>query len=301
MAVFARADLQGYSAGRFESLLAKALGQREQAQTGTVAMLGMFVLLHQACHRDGCGRADGSAPVDQALWCPFHVRLVRGRHVRGHGAKAAGPAVADMAGDALGTVEQFDRARGDARLQDLAHQGVRNAIAMLLDFHVIVDVDRDGLEVRDLITLHRQGLQCRRIELGKGAGAAARQFLERAFVESLEQGEDRAVDVVERGEFLVPQARHDPAFNDLDSGLDLAFVLWRVWPRRQDRCPIVAGEIEHGVIGARLVTVRVGDHGARIIGHDQLGRPAEISQCLHRRLDPVNHRFPRRGTGEGIA
>jgi len=63
----------------------------------------------------------------------------------------------------------------------------------------------------------------------------------------------------------------------------------------------MTGEVEHGVVGARLVTVRLGDQGARIVGHDQCRHATIKRQGAHRRVEPVGHRFTFGGAGERIA
>jgi hypothetical protein len=45
-----------------------------------------------------------------------------------------------MCGNALAAVENFDRARGDARPNLLAQQLVRRRVVMLLDLDVVVEV-----------------------------------------------------------------------------------------------------------------------------------------------------------------
>ena len=90
---------------------------------------------------------------------------------------------------------------------------------MLLDLDVVVDVNLDGLEVRHLIGLRRQGQQGRRVECSEGACTAARQLLERVLIELREQRRDRLVHFVYARKPLMAQARHDPAFDDLDRRL----------------------------------------------------------------------------------
>ena len=149
-------------------------------------MLWMFAFFEQTRNGNGGDRTNGFTPVDQPLRSPFHVRPVRSGHVRRHSAEVAGPAVIGMAGDALSTVKDFNRKRGDACLDHLTDPGVRDAIAMLVHFNVVVDMNRDHLEMGHLIALHRQRLQRRRIEFREGAGAAARQLLEWTLIEPLE-------------------------------------------------------------------------------------------------------------------
>jgi len=225
VAVLAGADLQGQHAGRLEARLAVALRQRQQAQAGAVAVLGMAVLGHQARHRLGRRRADARAPVDQARGRPFHLGAVRRRHVRGRRRKAALPAVARVAGDALAAMHELDHGRRQARLKLLPDQRVRHAVAVALDLDVVVDVHPDGLERRHLVALQRQRHQGRRIDLGEGAGAAAGQFLERLVVEAREQRRHSLINLVHAGEALVAQARHDPTLDDLHRRFGLGLIV----------------------------------------------------------------------------
>jgi hypothetical protein len=86
---------------------------------------------------------------------------------------------------------------------------------------------------------------------------------------------------VHRLETLMAQSRHDPAFNDLDRNFDLGFVLRPPRPGREHRGTVVTREVEHSVVGARLITVGVGNQGPRIIWDDQFGDTANETQCAH--------------------
>ncbi len=102
-------------------------------------------------------------------------------------------------------------------------------------------------------------------------------------------------------ETLMAQPRHDPAFNYLDRDFDLSFVLRPPRPGREHRGAVMAREVEHGVVGARLIAVRIGNQGTRVIGHDQVGATTYKAQGAHHRADPIDHRLARRGAGEGVA
>ncbi len=183
----------------------------------------MLILFEQAAHDGTSSAADLLAPVDQPLRRPFEVSAVRGGHVLGHGREAAGGR-AQVGRNALAAMQQLDGMRGDAGVQRLADQRVRHAIAMLVDLDVVVDVNLDGAELRDLIGDRRQRAQRRGVQCSEGAGAAARQLLEGAVIQRGQQRGNRAIYRVHRLEPLMAQSRHDPAFNDLDCNLDLGFL-----------------------------------------------------------------------------
>jgi hypothetical protein len=107
----------------------------------------------------------------------------------------------------------------------------------------------------------------RRIQFRKGTGAAAGQLVEWACIEPFQQWLDRLVDFVHGRERVMPQSRHHPAFHHLHGRLDLGFILRRM-ACRQHRRAVMAREIEHRIVGARLVAVRIRDHGAWFVGYD---------------------------------
>ncbi len=72
-------------------------------------------------------------------------------------------------------------------------------------------------------------------------------------------------------------------------------------PSRQDRGAVVAREVEHGVVAARLIAVGIRDHGLRIIGHDELRDATDEGKRTRRRFNPVGHCLARRGAGIGVA
>lgn len=131
-------------------------------------------------------------------------------------------------------MQQFDSAGCDARVELETDQRVRHAVAVFVDLDVIVDVNRHCLEARELVGLCRQRLQCRRVQLGECAGATSRQLLERPLIQVLEQRADRLIDRVDRLKPVMTQARHDPAFDDLDRNLYLWFVLRTIYARRKE-------------------------------------------------------------------
>ena len=69
-------------------------------------------------------------------------------HVFGRGGKAAPARIPGVAGNALPTVENFQRGAGHPHFQRLAHQRVWDAVAVALKLDVVVDVDFDRLEHR---------------------------------------------------------------------------------------------------------------------------------------------------------
>ena len=130
--------------------------------------------------------------------------------------------------------------------------------------------------------------------------AAAVELLERALVQVLKQLGNRLIERMQAEELLVAQPRHDPAFDDLHRHLGLGFVLRLTRPRRQHHRVVMPGTLQRGAVQARLVAIRMGDQGARVVRHDHLADPAKVAERLAQRGQPVHLGFTRRGAGIGV-
>lgn len=107
---------------------------------------------------------------------------VCGRHVFDDGRIAARAVIAGVARDTATTMQEFDSASGDARIELESDQSVRHAVAVFVDLDVVVNVNGHRLEARQFIGLGWQRLQCRRVQFCECACATSRQLLERALV-----------------------------------------------------------------------------------------------------------------------
>ena len=85
----------------------------------------------------------------------------------------------------------------------------------------------------------------------------------------------------------LPQARQDPAPDDLDPDFDLGFVARLIGPRRNDGGAVMAGEIGIGPVDHRLVKAGLGDAGLQIVADRLPGDAAEIGEGADMRGDPV--------------
>ena len=80
-----------------------------------------------------------------------------------------------MGGDPLAVVETFDRGGGDAHLDLLLHQAVRDAVVVAVDVDVVVDVDDRRLPLGEFVARGRQRLHRRAVDGLEGALARARR------------------------------------------------------------------------------------------------------------------------------
>lgn len=136
---------------------------------------------------------------------------MRRRQVLHHRGEAALVGAAGVRCHPLAAMQQLHPASRQPRLQHLADQGLRHAVAVAIDLHVLVDVHPHRLVAGVLPGLGRQRLQRRRVQLGKRIRAAAGQLLERLGIELRQQRLDGVVDVVHALEAVVTNPHQNPA------------------------------------------------------------------------------------------
>src|SRR5438876_2258655 len=102
VAVGARVDRAGAGAGGLEPLGAVALGQAQDPEARTIALLGMRAIRENRLDQRGGVRADGVGPVDEARGRPFEVVLMG---LRGIGGVLAAGGPPRMRGDALAAMK----------------------------------------------------------------------------------------------------------------------------------------------------------------------------------------------------
>ena len=130
-----------------------------------------------------------------------------------------------MGSNALAAVQDFDRARGDARPNRLAQQMVRHRVIVLLDLDVVVEPNRAFLPLGKNVGLGRQRPQRRAFQLIEQRATARTEVTRDAVIELRDQLGDGRVQRREREELSVAQLGDDKASRDLDSNLDLGFPL----------------------------------------------------------------------------
>ena len=115
--------------------------QVHDAQTGTMALLGMGFVGHNFFDELSRERTDGLSPADDARGAPFKMFLVGQRHVFGDGGAAVGDPAAGVRGDALAFEKDFNGSAGEPDFDELAGVAERDTVIVLIDFDVVVDID----------------------------------------------------------------------------------------------------------------------------------------------------------------
>src|SRR5436853_350777 len=111
------------------------------------------------------GGARRLRPADEARGRPLGVRPMRVRHVGGLGGVLAAAPASAMRGDAPAFEKQFDRGGGEADLDPLMHELVGDAVVVVLDEDVVVDVHAGVAPLGEFIPTGREWAEQRTIEL----------------------------------------------------------------------------------------------------------------------------------------
>ena len=171
---------------------------------------------------------------------------------------------------------------------------------MTADFNVIVDVHAAFVERGDLVAASRQRPQQGLVQPLEPLAPVTLKLLERTLVQLRDQPSNRAVQFSQAVKALMAQPRQHPTFDDLHPHLDLRLILRLAWPRRQHGRRVVVHEVLRGAAQHRLVAVGPGDQRSRVVGHQQLGYPADKLQRIAQAADPVRRRLSARRAGERV-
>ena len=86
-------------------------------------------------------RTDCRCPSHETFGCPFQITLMRLGPMRIVGGMATDLRAARMTGNTLTAVKDLDGHRRITHIELAMEQSVRNAVVVLFDFNVVIDVD----------------------------------------------------------------------------------------------------------------------------------------------------------------
>jgi len=194
-----------------ESFRAVAFAEAEDAEAGSVAVLGVGSAVHDVldeCRSAGPGLL---GPTDEARGAPLEMGLVGLGPVAGISAEPALTEAAYMGGDAATVVEDLDAAGGDTNLDRPADELVGDAVEMPQGLDVVVDIGPRRTTLGDLERSRRQSLQCRSLEGLELRAPASLELLKRAVVQNVQETADLDVELGQTEERVVAQRRQDPS------------------------------------------------------------------------------------------
>src|SRR5436190_2996370 len=120
--------------------------------------------------------------------------------VLGNGRSAIGHMAACMAGHAHTAMEDLYSRGSGAYLYVLLGELIRHAVPVMIEFHVVIDVDAMALPIAILIALCGQGAQHRFVQQFKLASARTLTLAEWPFIQPDEQLRNRFVEFSQREE-----------------------------------------------------------------------------------------------------
>jgi hypothetical protein len=172
-------------------------------------------------------------------------------------------------GHAAGFEKHLDDPRGDPGLHRGVDQGVGDAVVVVLDLDMVIDVDGAILPGRELVATRREGPERRAVQALEEIPARDPEVAQRPVVELLEQLPDGGVQLGQVEEAPVPQGGQDPALDHEHGRLDLRLVPGAAHAGRHDRGPVEGRALLVRAIDHRLVAAGRGDGAAQVIYHRQ--------------------------------
>src|SRR5258705_11609934 len=243
------ADFDGGVRRRLETSGAIRAGQPNDPQTGAKALFWMRPMLQDQLTERHRRRSDQARVGADALDRPAAVPPMAERHVFRYRRVFVFAAHAHVGGDPLALEEDFDRPRGQPRVDLGAGEAMGDAIVMSGDLDVIVDTDAAHPPFGELVRFARKGLQRRTIDLFKQLPARYAEPPDRAlFVEMRHQLTDRRVDLRQAVKSSMAQPPEKPSLNDEHRLLDFCFIPRTSRPSWQSssgsgRCPFATSRM----------------------------------------------------------
>src|SRR5260370_5660608 len=132
------------------------------------------------------------------------MALMRLGRVLGNGGGAIGHRAACMTGHAHTAMEDLYSRGSGAHLYRLLGELIRHAVPVMIEVHVVIDVDAMGLPIAVLVALSGQGAQRRFIKQFKLASARALTLAEWPVIQPDEQLRNRLIEISQREELPLP-------------------------------------------------------------------------------------------------
>lgn len=298
---FVKADAgrPGPGAGGLEALRAVALGQSEEAQAGTVGLLRMDPR-GQECLDDLSRLVPNRlGPTGEAFWRPLLVGAMRRGHVFGQCGVLPGAIDAGVHRDATVAKEDFHRTLGNPQVDFLVDESIGDAVVVVLELDIVVDVDTGLFPQGELVGLRRQ-----RSEVGRSSSSKSSQrgrprcFIGRALSSASNSRMAWFSSARPKKVRLRRRARiqRDYLYAHFDPGL----VLGLARTRREHSDTVVLGHVL--VAGIEVGFVAAGTFHPRleVIGHHDFRHPAQEGKQTDVSADPVGQVLSPVGLGVGV-
>ena len=157
---------------------------------------------------------------------------------------------------------------------------------MVIEGHVVIDIDAAWLPFGELVARARQGRERRPIELLKERTSTDAGDLHRAVVDRVDPLANGGVQIGEGEKRAMSQGREDPALGDLDTHLDFGFVGWRGDARGNDDRAIVARQIGVRPVDLRFVATDHRDAALQIVRDPDRRTALTVIEHADVRADP---------------
>jgi hypothetical protein len=118
---------------------------------------------------------------------------------------------AAMERDSSALEEGFQRRRGEANIEPLMNQLIRDTVVMMIDLDVVIDIDLVSAPFSENVAMDWQGFEGGFIQGLKEAFTGSLDFFEGSVIEKLYLVCDRLIELGEREEGTMSQRGNDPA------------------------------------------------------------------------------------------
>jgi hypothetical protein len=196
-------DREGPETGSLQTLRRVAFPETEDAQARAVALLRMMTLLDDSGDDSGCMGSRLLGSPGHAGGVPFEVFPVGLGPVEWVGSKAPFPPTPCVSRHALAVIQDLHGGGREAHVDLLADHEIRNAVEVVLNDEVVVNIDPSFAVLGILVAGGGQRLQSRSVHDFEQGAAGAIKLLEGTIVEGVQQSGDLSVQLSETEEGVI--------------------------------------------------------------------------------------------------
>jgi len=149
-------------------------------------------------------RADLSCPSDETRGRPFEIFLMGLGHMFWQRGVSSFDVAAAMEGDSPALEEGLQRRGGEADIEPLMNQLIRDTVVMMIHFDVVIDIDLGSAPFSEDVAMNGQGFEGGFVQTLVEALAGPLKFFERTIIEDLQLYRNRLIEVCKTEEGAMP-------------------------------------------------------------------------------------------------
>jgi hypothetical protein len=191
-----------------------------------------------------------------------------------------------MEGNSSALEEGLQRRGGEADIEPLMNQLIRDTVVMMIHFDVVIDIDLGLTPFSENVAMNWQGFEGGFVQTLVKALAGSLEFFERTMIEDLQLRRNRLIEVYKTEEGAMPQRSQNPALRLQNPRLHFRLVPSLPDPGRNNDGAIMLGELPVRGVKVRFITTGQGNGILQVVRNEKLRHSLEELEGMSMGLNP---------------